>query len=146
MEQSKEKNTPFLLRVLGLGRKSSDIIDSEGPKPTQEALNLRLFKAIQIGDIAEMKRALDQGADANTTDKQSWTLLHHAASKGNAKACRLLVKYGADVNAITDSTNTALCLAKFSGSKKTIDFLESVGGNSPIFMYHEKPEERAGQQ
>jgi ankyrin repeat protein len=133
MEQSKAKTTPFLLRVLGFGRKSSDIIDSEGLKPTQGALNTRLFKAIQISDNAEIKRVLEQGADPNTTDNQSWTLLHHAASKGNAKACKLLVKHGADVNAMTESTNTPLCLANITGSKKAAEFLESVGGRTSSY-------------
>ncbi len=136
MEQSKAKTPSFLVRMLGFGRKGriADIIESEGPKISQQVLDARLAKAIQIGKNAEIKRLLKQGADANTTDKHGWTLLHHAASKGNAKACKLLVKHGADADAMTESTNTPLCLAKFSGSKKAAEFLESVGGRASSYV------------
>jgi ankyrin repeat protein len=54
---------------------------------------------------------LQHGADFNALDQGHSTPLHLAASRGSAKAVRLLLQHGADVNACNGSHSTPLHLA-----------------------------------
>eukprot|EP00913_Durusdinium_trenchii_P003348 g3099.t1 len=59
-------------------------------------LNEQLHAAVQRIDLEAAEQAVSFGADVNSKNKQSWTSLHIAASKGSAQMCRLLLDAGAD--------------------------------------------------
>lgn len=54
---------------------------------------------------------MDAGADVNAKSDYNVTVLHRAASTGNAKLARLLIKKGADVNATTKNGQGVLWFA-----------------------------------
>eukprot|EP01094_Clydonella_sp_ATCC50884_P003087 TRINITY_DN1237_c0_g1_i1.p1 TRINITY_DN1237_c0_g1~~TRINITY_DN1237_c0_g1_i1.p1 ORF type:complete len:700 (+),score=298.04 TRINITY_DN1237_c0_g1_i1:87-2186(+) len=65
----------------------------------RSGLAINLCKAGAAGDIAQISRVLDQGADVNDKDYDGRTALHLASAKGHIDAVRFLVEHGADVNA-----------------------------------------------
>lgn len=67
-----------------------------------------LFDAVRNDDLAALKRALTQGADANARGDRNMTLLMAAAAYGSPEAMRLLLEANADVKAKNDFDATAL--------------------------------------
>lgn len=56
-------------------------------------------------------------------DSDNMTPLHFAANLGNVKVIELLVKHGADVNAVDGYNTTPLHYAEMSGNVRAIEFL-----------------------
>jgi ankyrin repeat protein len=57
-----------------------------------------LIAAAGGGDVAEIKRLVDSGANVNAIALDDWTPLTRAADRGRFEAVRLLIESGADVN------------------------------------------------
>lgn len=76
----------------------------------------RLQHAALHGDIGLLAQLLEDGADFNARDQVSGlNPLHVAAQQGHAAVSDLLIRYGADVDAVTDRQETALHLAAQRG-------------------------------
>ncbi|MFO0962644.1 MAG: ankyrin repeat domain-containing protein [Phycisphaerales bacterium] len=60
--------------------------------------DLALHFASQAGDLAEMRRLLDGGADVNAPDPNGITPLKYASAEPRLEAIRLLIARGAAVN------------------------------------------------
>jgi hypothetical protein len=88
-------------------------------------LDLDLHYAVRDGDLKEVRKLLDKGADVNARDKYGWTPLHEAASYGHLDIVKLLVERGADVNARDKDGRTPLDLAKRMKPWDIADFLEN---------------------
>ncbi|HEX8557218.1 MAG TPA: ankyrin repeat domain-containing protein [Pyrinomonadaceae bacterium] len=63
----------------------------------KQALNEQLYEAARRGDIAEVRAALDRGADVNARFRYGATALFKAAERGHTEVVRLLIERGADV-------------------------------------------------
>jgi ankyrin repeat protein len=74
----------------------------------QERANRNLLDAAEKGNLEEVKRLLDKGAEVDARDIGDWTPLHLAADKGHTDVVRLLLDRGADVEASTDRGRTPL--------------------------------------
>jgi len=85
--------------------------------------------AALIGDLARVKRLIDQGIDVDTKDKFGWAPLYWAACTGQRDVAEFLVAKGADVNAKTDSNRTALHQAGRSGARELAELLISNGAD-----------------
>ncbi|CAL1170820.1 unnamed protein product [Cladocopium goreaui] len=59
-------------------------------------LNQQLHSAAQRTEEEFIQQAIALGADVNSKNKDGWTALHIAASKGSAEICRMLLDVGAD--------------------------------------------------
>lgn len=70
-----------------------------------------IFDAAANGDVDELTRMLDDGADIEASKKNGVTALHVAAINGHDDCMRLLLEYGADADAVTDCGSTALYIA-----------------------------------
>eukprot|EP01045_Picozoa_sp_COSAG04_P024504 COSAG04_NODE_3066_length_3207_cov_1.588481_1_plen_250_part_10 len=68
------------------------------------------------GDLAEVRRRLEAGADPSTVKPSGWALLLSAIGKGNTELAHLLLENGADVNVKDPGLGqTALMLAMANG-------------------------------
>jgi ankyrin repeat protein len=67
-----------------------------------------LIALVKRGDLVELRKAADGGADPEETDSQGWTPLFHAAHIGNLSMVRLLLDAGATVNHGAETGFTAL--------------------------------------
>lgn len=78
--------------------------------PKQQELNRQLIKAVEAGNITEVKKLLSRGADANATSEKAVypndtrnygrSALMAAAANGYAAICKLLLDHGAHVDAL----------------------------------------------
>jgi len=59
----------------------------------------RLHRAAADGNVDEMARLIDAGADVHPYDELSRAPLHYAAEEGHCEAAAWLLAHGADVNA-----------------------------------------------
>ena len=97
--------------------------DSTAPKSgkTQD-----LPGAVQRGDLIEVARLLDSGADVNAKDQVGKTPLMKAAQAGSLEVVKLLLDRGADANAKDEYGNTALGMSAFAGRLEIVKLLLDV--------------------
>ncbi|MGI9338090.1 MAG: ankyrin repeat domain-containing protein [Gammaproteobacteria bacterium] len=78
-----------------------------------------LHFAARNGDIAQVKRLIDDGADVNAKMEEDVTPLFVAALSGHAEITKALIEAGADINAKTDGDLTILHVAIVHGQTRT---------------------------
>ncbi|PIG83512.1 ankyrin repeat-containing protein [Aspergillus arachidicola] len=83
---------------------SLNVLDARGEFP--------LYSAAAGGYYDEVKRLLEQGANPSMRTLFQWTALHWAVGNGHANIVQLLLDYGADINAISDTGSTPLDMAR----------------------------------
>ncbi|KAE8368290.1 hypothetical protein BDV27DRAFT_122546 [Aspergillus caelatus] len=83
---------------------SLNILDARGEFP--------LYNAAAGGYYDEVKRLLEQGANPSMRTLFQWTALHWAVGNGHANIVQLLLDYGADINATSDTGSTPLDMAQ----------------------------------
>merc|ERR1712137_1274530 len=66
---------------------------------------------------------LECGAQANELDKWGASALHHAASRGRLEIVQMLIAANGDVNAMNQTGQMPLDLAKKSGHRRVVDVL-----------------------
>jgi len=81
----------------------------------------QLLAATRKGDLAEVKRLLDEGADVNTRTRYNSTPLFFACDRGHTEIVRVLIERGADVN-VKDNFYNANALG-WAMSKKHDDIV-----------------------
>ncbi len=103
------------------------------------ALGRGLYDAIETGDVARARAALDAGADVNQRDwysPENWddydedSLLAVAAERGRLDIVRLMVERGADTSIRYHWT--ALEAAAFSGNDAIVEYLLSRGASTQV--------------
>ena len=121
--------------VLGRHHDGGDATLGEGPTP--------LMRATKTNDVAVMKLLLDAGASPFLTQKDYTTPLMISAAggaraggyaaafsvteSGTIQAMKLLIDYGADVNAFNANGQTALHRAAQRGADQVVQFLADQG-------------------
>jgi len=70
-----------------------------------------MFMAAKIGDVTEIIKILESGANVMCRDSSGNTLLHIAALSGHPGVCNALVARGIDVNATNSAGETSLLFA-----------------------------------
>ncbi|MEW6351610.1 MAG: ankyrin repeat domain-containing protein [Thermodesulfobacteriota bacterium] len=93
------------------------------------ALDLELIEAAQKGDGAEVKSALDKGANPNAVDDYAWTALMASSWRGDVETAKLLLEKGADVNSKNKFGRTALMRAAEMGHLATVKLLLEKGAD-----------------
>ena len=88
-----------------------------------------ILDAVQSGDIATVKKFLDEGVPVDLTDEEDWSLLHHAAALGQVEVINLLREKGCCVDLIDNEGRTPLHYAATNGDIETIRLLIEMGHN-----------------
>ena len=94
--------------------------------------DLNLIEAIENGNLEAAQSALKNGADANESERSTEhrrKFLMLVAAEGKENLAKLLVEYGADVNAVDVDGNTALMDAANFGHLNVVKFLVEHGAN-----------------
>lgn len=81
------------------------------PSPREQAAYSGLHRAALAGDVAEIRRLAQGGADPNGRDTAGRTPLHVAAFASMEAAARALVEAGADPNALEDDRYDIVTIA-----------------------------------
>ena len=75
-------------------------------------IKYKMLYAAENGNIEELERLLDRGADINAKDNDDWTALMYASENSNdtssIETVRLLLDRGADINATNNEGWTVL--------------------------------------
>ena len=88
-----------------------------------------LHRAAAVGDIAEVKRLIDGGADINAKNEDGLTPLHYAAGNGHTETALALVKARADIHATNKDKGTPLHWAAEKGKTETALALVNAGAD-----------------
>jgi ankyrin repeat protein len=98
---------------------------TERPHPT-----VNLYRAIQAGDLDQIKRHLYWGTDINQPDPTGDFPLHVAARRGRVVIARELLDHGADVDAKNRLGQTPLYVALANGKTQVAQALVDAGASS----------------
>ena len=126
--KNKNGDLPIHLALKGkdgrLHRKMLDLLIAKGPTLSS------IYMAAYQGDLAEVKRFLEQGISVDSRDSEGHTALHFAALNGKRDVVEFLLSQGADVDAnFNSSWGTPLDLASLEGHKDVVELLISKGAN-----------------
>lgn len=94
----------------------------EPPPPT-----INLYRAVQGGDLDQIKRHIHWGTDIDRADARGERPLHAAARRGRLVIARELLKHGADPNATNRAGETPLRIALVAGKTQLATELLSAG-------------------
>lgn len=95
-------------------------------KDTGPALKL----AVEAGDLQQVRRLLNSGADANFQEKQNgWSPLHSAVQCDRADLVELLLTHGADPCLRKHNGATALIIAGIEGNVQVLQLLLDAGAD-----------------
>ncbi|CAG0907791.1 unnamed protein product, partial [Cyprideis torosa] len=85
--------------------------------------------ACMFGNLQDVLRLLNEGADVNDTNRRRWTPLHVSSYHGHYDVCSLLLERGADLNATTEGGFTPLHLSSQEGHKDVSALLVERGAD-----------------
>jgi uncharacterized protein len=94
----------------------------EPPQPT-----ISLYRAIQVGDLDQIKRHIRWGTDLNQPDPNGDLPLHVAARAGQVSIARELAGSGAQLEARNKAGQTPMDLALAHGKTKVAELLLGYG-------------------
>lgn len=87
--------------------------------------NQDLIRAVSKGDLGEVTRLLESGADVNGRDRFRWPALVRAAERGDLGLVKVLLDKGADVNTKDENDRTALKIAQEKGFEEVVALLRA---------------------
>lgn len=108
LESLQDRQVEQMIKLIGYGASLN------GPQGDHDE-TLPLHTAVLNDFLVGVLYLLENGAEANLQDKKGWTALHYAAFLNNADICRLLLKYGANANAVKYTFFSFLLVPSFLG-------------------------------
>lgn len=90
----------------------------------------KLVNAVQYnGSLEDIRRLLEEGADANAKNSEGWPVLQLATKRDDIEIVRLLLEKGAEVNAGNNWSVTSLGSAAFRGYTDIVKLLLEKGAD-----------------
>jgi ankyrin repeat protein len=114
----------------GAGEEFAELAIAHGAEPDRATTDGKplLNHLIQWGQVQPALWLLAQGASPNIADaKQGWTAAHQAASRGNERVMRAVLKAGADLTRRDKQGQTPLAIAQISGRAKLVELMSQSG-------------------
>ena len=125
------KLTVVVLLVAGqLATSSSFTIAQTAPSKTEIAAFKGLHKASHLGNLASLRKLIEQGSNLEARDSAGRTPLHVAAFASHDEAVRLLTKAGADLNALENRAYDVVTIAAVANDLEMLDLALGLGANS----------------
>ena len=94
---------------------------------------MALRNAAGEGDLATLKRLVEEGVDLEATDKYGNTALMCAAREGKLDCLALLIAKGANLDAtVDDNKRTALHKAAYCGHTPCVEALLKAGADASL--------------
>jgi ankyrin repeat protein len=106
--------------------------NSQARIESKEAHNSILLESVREQDLAGVKAALANGADANASNPNAITALMFAALNGNADVFNVLLEADADVNIESGEGETALMYAAGEGHLEMAQILIEKGADIDV--------------
>ena len=91
-----------------------------------------LFRAVQSGNTLNVTKLINAGVNANVKDINNWTPLHHACIRGFSGIVGVLLRAGADVEALTKDRKSAFELAQVAGYDKIMTLIRQKLSNEAL--------------
>lgn len=102
-----------------------------------EPPTISLYRAIQAGDLNQIKRHLHHDTDINQPDREGQMPLHVAAERGRLVISRMLIEHGAQLEARNRGGHTALETAVLAGKIQVAQLLLRRGAtlDAPALLF-----------
>ncbi|KAM3414354.1 hypothetical protein BST61_g10999 [Cercospora zeina] len=107
--------------------------------PEQKALSEKLFAAVKDGKVDQVKSLCSQGADLSDRNARGLQPLHVAATNGNLEVVKVLVSYGANIEATTNDNDVMVALHLACREQKTqvaLYLIRTAGANVHVQDKH----------
>lgn len=92
-----------------------------------------LLLGSENGNIAQVRYALERGADINARNNNGVSALIWAANNGHVGVVQLLLQHGANINEFSNNYRTSLMWACYWGHDKVVEFLLEKGALYKIY-------------
>ena len=102
--KAKGKGTSLINKFLGLG----DVFSRKAPPVSGQPASQITARDIKMGNVAEVKRKLKQGANPDIFVFKNSSALHWSCNTGKVNIVRLLLAHGATPNTVNGRKMTAL--------------------------------------
>jgi hypothetical protein len=110
----------------------SDVDDASCEGGRKNADDHKVFRRIRHGRVADVAAAVSSGVDVDIRDRFGNTPLVVAAQNDRKRISKLLVKAGADLNAVNVAGNSALHYCYAYGHFDLAEFLERRGADVSV--------------
>lgn len=124
--KNKNGDLPIQLALRNMKTEVVDLLIAEGPTLSS------IYMAAYQGDLAKVKRFLEQGISVDSRNSGGQTALHYAVLRGKREVVEFLLSQGADVNLKDKSWGFipwGFTPLKYASSKDIVELLISKGAN-----------------
>lgn len=120
--------------ILTMMTTASSCFSTPAEDPNTDNMNRHdILKAVENNDLPAVERALNNGADVNTADKNKRSLLLLATNNRQTEMAKLLVEHGADVNQQAENKDSPFLYAGASGQTELVALFLNNGARFDIF-------------
>eukprot|EP00118_Oscarella_pearsei_P002249 m.9976 g.9976 ORF g.9976 m.9976 type:complete len:920 (+) comp21788_c0_seq1:233-2992(+) len=123
VRESQEHVAGYLRKEATRSEKEARSFDEGFPQAVPRGT---LDQAVANGDLVELRKLLEDGANPDDSGHHPWVPLHSAASRGNVHAIKLLVEYGADIDRVNFRSYNPEDWARFHRQHQAADYLMAV--------------------
>ncbi|CAL4111335.1 unnamed protein product [Meganyctiphanes norvegica] len=136
--QDKKGDTPLHMAAQGLQTAVTKLLLARKADKTRENLKKQIFTdmvgqqmmaVIERDDTDTLLPWIEWGVSPNCRGAMNWSMLHHAAARGQLNCASIIIERKGDVNILDSNSATPLHTASFHGNIKLVKFLITSGAN-----------------